>query len=108
MSFTQLYERYQKGIRSVHLSAQVSPKTGETQYDFEEQTLLNHAYYGRNLIKWLGYGTRLVPSDFLRNIPGISRSTLRFHNTNLSKIVQNCYQASRWMSNATLLGRSLD
>jgi uncharacterized protein (DUF2235 family) len=95
MSFTQLYERYQKGdtVRPIYRLRYLQGK-GETQFDFEERVLLNHAYYGRNFIKLVGVwdtvGSLGIPFG---NIRGISRSTLRFHNTHLSKIVQHNYHA---------------
>jgi type VI secretion system (T6SS) phospholipase Tle1-like effector len=95
MSFYQLYERYRKGddVRPIYKLKYLERK-GQTDFDFEETTLLRQAYYERNLVKMVGVwdtvGSLGVP---LGNIPGISRRTLRFHNTHLSKIVQHSYQA---------------
>ena len=95
MSFTQLYERYRKGdtVRPVYRLRYLQ-RHGETQFDFEENVLLQHTYHGRNFIKMVGVwdtvGSLGVPFG---NIPGISSRTLQFHNTNLSKIVQHSYQA---------------
>jgi uncharacterized protein (DUF2235 family) len=95
MSFMQLYERYQKGdtVRPLY-KLKYLQRHGETQFDIEEKLLLAHSYYQRNFIKMVGVwdtvGSLGVPFG---NIPGISSRTLRFHNTNLSKIVQHSYQA---------------
>ena len=92
MSFMQLYERYQRGDES--------PPIYELKYfhrkpsDLEEKILLDHTYYNRNLIKMVGVwdtvGSLGVPFG---NIKGVSRHTLRFHNTRLSTAVQHSYQA---------------
>ncbi len=95
MSYAQLYERYQKGdrVRPIYQLRYLQSQ-GEENFDFEELALLEHTYYQRNFIKMVGVwdtvGTLGVPFG---NIPGISRRTLAFHNTHLSKIVQNSYQA---------------
>jgi uncharacterized protein (DUF2235 family) len=95
MSFAQLYERYRKGdtLRPIYRLKYLQ-RHGETKFDFEENVLLRHTYSGRNFIKLLGVwdtvGSLGVPFG---NIPGISRRTLQFHNTHLSKIVQHSYQA---------------
>jgi len=95
MSFMQLYERYQKGdtVRPLY-KLKYLQRHGETQFDIEEKLLLAHSYYQRNFIKMVGVwdtvGSLGIP---IGNIPGISSRTLRFHNTNLSKIVQHSYQA---------------
>ncbi len=95
MTFLQLYERYQKGdaVRPIYRLKYLEKKGG-TDFDAEEKILLQHTYYGRNFIKLVGVwdtvGSIGVPFG---NIPGISRRTLRFHNTHLSKIVQHSYQA---------------
>jgi uncharacterized protein (DUF2235 family) len=95
MSFMQLYERYQKGdtVRPLY-KLKYLQRHGETQFDIEEKLLLAHSYYQRNFIKMVGVwdtvGSLGIP---IGNVPGISSRTLRFHNTNLSKIVQHSYQA---------------
>jgi uncharacterized protein (DUF2235 family) len=95
MSFSQLYERYQKGdtVRPIY-QLKYLQNQGQTNFDFEEKTLLDHAYYKRNLIKMVGVwdtvGSIGLPFG---DIKGISSRTLRFHDTNLSKIVQHSYQA---------------
>jgi uncharacterized protein (DUF2235 family) len=95
MSFAQIYERYRRGdtVRPIYRLKYLQ-KIGETQFDFEEQTILSHCYYQRNFVKMIGVwdtvGTLGIPFG---NIPGISRKTLGFHNTHLSKIVQHSYQA---------------
>jgi uncharacterized protein (DUF2235 family) len=95
MSYVQLYERYQKGdtVRPIYRLKYLQSR-GETSFDFEERLLLDYSYYQRNFIKMVGVwdtvGSIGLPFG---DIPGISRRTLRFHNTNLSKIVQHSYQA---------------
>jgi hypothetical protein len=95
ISFTQLYERYQLGdaVRPIYRLKYLE-RHGETNFDFEEQALLKQAYYEASLIKFVGVwdtvGTLGIPFG---NIKGISRRTLRFHNTHLSKTVQNSFQA---------------
>lgn len=95
MSFMQVYERYQKGdtVRPIY-QLKYDHNHGKSDFSFEEKTLLQHAWYGRDLIKmtgvWDTVGSLGIP---LGNIPGISRRTLRFHDTHLSKVVQNSYQA---------------
>lgn len=95
MSFMQLYERYQKGdtVRPIYQLKYLQGQ-GEKNFDFEENILLEYTYYHRNLIKMVGVwdtvGTLGVP---LGNIPGFSRHTMGFHNTHLSTLVQNSYQA---------------
>jgi uncharacterized protein (DUF2235 family) len=95
MSFMQLYERYQKGDTVRPIYKLISDKDqGKKDFSFEEKILLEYTYYHRNLIKMVGVwdtvGSLGVPFG---NIPGISRRTMGFHNTHLSKIVQNSYQA---------------
>jgi uncharacterized protein (DUF2235 family) len=95
MSFRQLYERYQKGdtVRPIY-KLRYLQRHDHAKFDFEEKLLLEHTYYQRNFIKMVGVwdtvGSLGVPFG---NLPGISSRTLRFHNTNLSKIVQHSYQA---------------
>jgi uncharacterized protein (DUF2235 family) len=95
MSFMQLYARYQKGdtVRPIY-QLKYDQGQGKNDFDFEEQIMLDYTYYHRNLIKMVGVwdtvGSLGVPFG---NIPGISRRTMRFHDTHLSKIVQNSYQA---------------
>jgi len=95
MSFAQLYERYQKGdrVRPIYRLKYLE-RQGEKNFDFEEKVLLNHAYYRRNFIKMVGvWDTVGTLGVSVGNIKGISRRTLRFHNTHLSTIVQHSYQA---------------
>lgn len=95
MSFQQVFERYQKGesARPIY-KLKYLEQHGETNFDFEEQVMLKHAWYHRNLIKMVGVwdtvGSIGVPFG---NIKGISSRTLQFHNTHLSTIVENSYQA---------------
>ena len=95
IGFQQLYERYQKGdeVRPVY-QLKYLRNHGETRFDFEETVLLNYAHHCRNLIKMVGVwdtvGSLGIPFG---NIKGVSRHTLGFHNTHLSKTVQHSYQA---------------
>src|SRR5258706_3396704 len=52
IGFRQLYERYQKGdtVRPIY-KLKFLEKKGERNFDFEENVLLQHTYYGQNLIK---------------------------------------------------------
>jgi uncharacterized protein (DUF2235 family) len=92
MSFAQVFERYKKGdtVRPIYLLKHLE-RLGSTEFDFEERALLKSAHYGRNFIKLVGVwdtvGSIGLPFG------NWSRRTLRFHNTNLSMIVQNSYQA---------------
>jgi uncharacterized protein (DUF2235 family) len=95
ISFLQLYERYQKGDAVLPIyKLKYLERQGKTDFDFEEKTLLKHAWYHRDLIKMVGVwdtvGSIGVPFG---NFKGISRRTLQFHNTHLSTIVQHSYQA---------------
>lgn len=95
MSFQQLFERYQKGdtVDPIY-KLKYDHDNGKTDFNFEENVLLKDAYYHHNLIKMVGVwdtvGSLGVPFG---NIPGISRRTMGFHNTHLSKTIQNSYQA---------------
>ena len=95
MSFAQVFERYQKGdtVRSIYTLRHLQ-QLGHVDFDFEEEILLQYSQYGRNFIKMVGVwdtvGSIGVP---IGNWKGISRRTLRFHDTNLSTIVQHSYQA---------------
>jgi uncharacterized protein (DUF2235 family) len=95
MSFMQVYARYQKGdtVRPIY-KLRYDRAQGQTDFDFEEKALLDYTYYRPNLIKMVGVwdtvGSLGVP---LGNVPGFSSRTMGFHDTHLSKIVQNLYQA---------------
>jgi uncharacterized protein (DUF2235 family) len=95
MSFVQLYERYQKGdtVRPIY-QLRYDQEHKVADFDIEEKTLLQYSRYDRYLVKMVGVwdtvGSLGVPFG---NIPGISRRTMGFHNTHLSKVVQNSYQA---------------
>lgn len=95
MSFMQVYERYQKGdtVRPLY-ELEYLQRHGHRDFDFEERTLLEYAYYGRDFIKMVGVwdtvGSIGIPFG---NFKGISSRSLKFHNTNLSKVVQHSYQA---------------
>jgi len=54
ISFAQLFERYKLGdtVRTLHDLTR--DKANSESMDFEEQALLRHAYYRRNLIKLVG------------------------------------------------------
>jgi uncharacterized protein (DUF2235 family) len=88
MSFTQLYQRYEKGnqVRPIHQL--IREKNNLENLDFEERVLLNHSHYGRNIIKMIGVWDTVGSLG----VPGRPR-TSRYHNTHLSTVVQNAYQA---------------
>ena len=96
MSFRQLFDRYRRGseVTPIYQLRYERDHQGRTSFDYEEDILLNHAHYGRNLIKmvavWDTVGSIGLP---LGKLPGISRRTLRFHNTHLSVVVENSFQA---------------
>lgn len=96
MGFAQLYDRYQKGdtVRPIY-QLRYDHKHGADNFSREEKILLQYTYEDdRDLIKMVGVwdtvGSLGVP---LGSIPGISRRTLRFHDTHLSRVVQNSFQA---------------
>jgi hypothetical protein len=95
LSFMQLYERYQKGddVRPI-CQLIYDQAQGKNDFSFEEKLLLKYTYYHRDLIKMVGVwdtvGSLGVPFG---NIPGISSRTMGFHDTHLSTVVQNCFQA---------------
>ena len=92
ISFTQIYDRYQKG--------DTVPAIYQLKYfhvqptNLEEKILRDSNYYHRDFIKMVGVwdtvGSLGVP---LGNIKGISRNTLTFHNTRLSTTTEHSYQA---------------
>lgn len=95
MGFRQLYDRYQKGdtVRTIYDLIR-DKEAGKNDFSVEDKMLLKYSEYHRNLIKMVGVwdtvGSLGVP---LGNIPGISRKTMGFHNTHLSTVVQNSFQA---------------
>lgn len=96
ISITRLYDRYRKGdeVRPLYELQYLRDRKGETRFDSEEQVLLDHSRWARNLVEMVGVwdtvGSIGVPFG---SIPGVSRNTLHFHNTHLSKIVRHSYQA---------------
>jgi Uncharacterized alpha/beta hydrolase domain (DUF2235) len=94
ISFAQLFERYKQGdtIRTMHDLLQ--EKEDRTSLDFEERALLEHTYYRRNLIRMVGVWDTVgsIGLPFGR-FPGLSRRMLKFHNTNLSTVIEHSYQA---------------
>lgn len=94
ISFQQVFDRYQRGKGARPIYELIRRKEGRGAFDFEEKALLNHSYYRRNLVKMVGVwdtvGSIGIPFG---RIPGISRRTLRFHNTHLSTVVERSYQA---------------
>jgi uncharacterized protein (DUF2235 family) len=94
ISFAQLFERYKLGdtVRTLH--DLIRDKANPESMDFEEQALLRHAYYRRNLIKMVGVWDTVgsIGLPFGR-FPGLSRRMLKFHNTNLSTTIEHSYQA---------------
>ena len=94
ISFAQLYERYQRGNDARPIYQLIREREDSINFDFEEKALLRHSYYKRNLIKMVGVwdtvGSIGVPFGRVR---GVSRRTLRFHNTRLSRAIEHSYQA---------------
>jgi uncharacterized protein (DUF2235 family) len=95
MSYAQLFDRYQRGVDEVRpIYELIRDKHGAPPRDFEERVLLDHAVYQRNIIRMVGVwdtvGALGVP---LGGIPGISRRTLWFHNTRLSRAIEHSYHA---------------
>jgi|KBSSwiStaDraftv2_1062776.scaffolds.fasta_scaffold201436_1 uncharacterized protein (DUF2235 family) len=94
ISFAQLYERYQKGDKARPIYELIRDKANSKNFDFDERMLLVHSHYRRNFIKMVGVwdtvGSIGIPFG---NMPGISRRTLRFHNTRLSTAIEHSYQA---------------
>lgn len=94
LSFAQLFERYQRGDAARPIYELLTLKDQPDQMDLEERDILATCYYRRNLIRMVGVwdtvGSIGVPFG---NIKGISRRTLRFHNTRLSHAVEHSYQA---------------
>jgi uncharacterized protein (DUF2235 family) len=95
MSVEQAFDRYRKGdkVRPIY-DLLFLQRQGETRFDAEEQTLLEHSLYYRDLITMVGVwdtvGSIGLPFG---NIPGVSSLSFHFLNTHLSRIVQNSYQA---------------
>ena len=96
LSSPQVYDRYRKGddVRPLYELLYLRDRKGETRFDSEELALLAHSRWSSNLVEMVGVwdtvGSIGVPFG---NIPGVSRSTLQFHNTHLSTIVRHSYQA---------------
>jgi uncharacterized protein (DUF2235 family) len=95
MSFIQLFERYQRGDSATPIyDLKYFKKKPDSELDFEERVLVHHAWYHPQMIKMVGVwdtvGSIGVPFG---NIPGVSRRTLRFINTNLSTVAAHSYQA---------------
>ncbi len=95
MSVEQAYERYRQGdaARPIY-DLLYRQRNGETNFNDEERMLLQHSIYQHDLIKMVGVwdtvGSIGLPFG---NIPGVSKATLHFHNTHLSRIVKHSYQA---------------
>jgi hypothetical protein len=95
MGFWDVFERYQRGnaVRPIYELIRQKDTPGE-KFDFEENVLLQHSRYHRDLIKMVGVwdtvGSIGIPFG---KIKGVSLSRLRFHDTHLSKVVQHSYQA---------------
>lgn len=88
MSFTQLYQRYEKGNQVRPIYQLIREKSKLKNLDFEEKVLLDHSYYRRNLIKMIGVWDTVGSLG----VPGNPRSA-KYHNTHLSMVVKNAYQA---------------
>jgi len=93
LSPRQIYDRYRVGDKARPIYS-IKYWNRDRPLDFEETVLRDQSHYGRNLIKMVGVwdtvGSLGIPFG---KIKGISRRTLRFHNTNLSTTVQHSYQA---------------
>ena len=96
LSSQQVYDRYRKGdaVRPLYELRYLREKKGETRFDAEERVLLDHSRWSRNLVEMVGVWDTVgsIGLPFGR-IPGVSSSTLHFHNTHLSRIVRHSYQA---------------
>ena len=93
MPVIQVFERYRRGPKARPLyRLEYLNRHGPGDFDLEERWLLE--YSTRIPIKLIGVwdtvGTLGIP---LGRIRGISRSTLHFHHTRLSKIFEHAYQA---------------
>jgi uncharacterized protein (DUF2235 family) len=92
MSFMQLYDRYRRGgaARPIYEFKYF----GEKPTNLEEEIIAHQTYYSRFFIKMVGVwdtvGSLGLP---LGKIKGVSRSTLKFHYTRLSRTVEHSYQA---------------
>lgn len=96
MDFDQVFARYRRGsdARAIYVLKYLQ-KTGQTSdFTAEEKALVDNVIYDRDLIKMVGVwdtvGSIGVPFG---NLPGISSRTLQFHDTHLSVVVQNSFQA---------------
>ena len=94
LSFTQLFERYRRGDAARPIYKLFDFKDRRDQLDFEERALLDTSYYFRNLVTMVGVwdtvGSIGLPFG---NVKGISRRTLKFHNTRLSHAIEHSYHA---------------
>jgi uncharacterized protein (DUF2235 family) len=102
MGFWDVFARYKRGTNWQNGGAGVRPiytlkyheHHGGPAFSPEEDILLKHTWYERNLVKMVGVWDTVgyLGLPFGR-IKDISSSTLRFYNTNLSTVVENSYQA---------------
>lgn len=94
ISFAQLFERYQREDAVLPIYKLFNFKGQRAQLGFEERALLDTSYYFRYLITMVGVwdtvGSIGVP---FANLKGISRRTLKFHNTRLSQAIERSYHA---------------
>jgi uncharacterized protein (DUF2235 family) len=93
LSVEQVFERYRDRKDATPLyRLEYLKRHGKTDFTRDEQWLLD--YSKRVPIKFIGVfdtvGALGIPFG---NIPGISRRQAQFHNTNLSVIFQNAFQA---------------
>lgn len=95
MTVEQVFDRYRRGdaVRPIYDLLYLQ-RHGETNFDTEEQTLMQNTLYQRNIIKMVGVwdtvGSIGLPFG---NIPGVSSLSFHFLNTYLDRVVQNSYQA---------------
>ena len=94
ITFQQVFQRYRRGDRVKPIYQLIREKDSHIPRDAEEQDLLDHSYYHRDLITMVGVwdtvGSIGLPFG---NIPGVSSRTLSFHNTHLTTVVKHSYQA---------------
>ena len=92
LTFKEVYARYRRGTKATPI---YNLKYFDHQPESaEDEIIRDQTYYGRSLIKMVGVwdtvGSLGIPFG---NIPGVSRSTLHFHFTRLSRTIEHSYQA---------------
>lgn len=92
LSFKEVYQRYRRGTKAMPI---YNLKYFDAKPEsVEDEAIRDQTYYGRSFIKMVGVwdtvGSLGIPFG---NFPGVSRSTLHFHYTRLSRTVEHSYQA---------------